>query len=233
MTSRAKLIPFERSWRQIASIVLAAVLAFGTIAWGETSPGRALFEAVTSGNQAAVKRLVAVGAPVNFSDQAGRTPLLVAVEKNDIEIAALLIETGADINAQAANQDTPWLLAGALGRAQLLRKMIPKGPDLSLRNRYGGSALIPACERGHVEAVRVLLTTKIDLDLVNHLGWTCLLEIVILGNGSARHIEVAKLVLAAGANPNIADSRSVSLLTHARLNRQHEIAKLIEAAGGR
>ena len=111
--------------------------------------------------------------------------------------------------------------------------MIPKGPDFSLRNRFGGNALIPACERAHVEAVDVLLTTRIDVNLVNNLGWTCLLEIVILGDGGPRHIEVTRKVLAAGANPNIADRDGVSPLTHAKRRGQREIAGLIEAAGGR
>jgi ankyrin repeat protein len=144
-----------------------------------------------------------------------------------------LIAAGANINAQAANADTPWLLAGALGRADMLRLMIPKGPDFRIRNRFGGNALIPACERGHVEAVRVLLTSAIDVNHVNNLGWTCLLEIVILGDGGPRHVEVTRLVLAAGANPNIADKDGVSPLAHARRKGQREIARLIEGAGGR
>jgi ankyrin repeat protein len=129
--------------------------------------------------------------------------------------------------------DSPWLLAGALGRADMLRLMIPKGPDFSLLNRFGGSALIPACERAHVEAVDVLLTTGIDVNLVNNLGWTCLLEIVILGDGGPRHVDVARKVIAAGADPNIADRDKVSPLTHARQKHQHEIAQLIEDAGGK
>ena len=144
-----------------------------------------------------------------------------------------MIDAGANINAQASNLDSPWLLAGALGRAPMLRMMIPKGPDFFLRNRFGGTALIPACERAHVEAVEVLLTTRIDVNHVNNLGWTCLLEIVILGEGGPRHVEVTRKVLAAGANPNIADRDNVSPFAHATLKGQREIARLIEAAGGK
>ena len=116
----------------------------------------------------------------------------------------------------------------------MLRLMIPKAPDFALRNRFGGNALIPACERAHVEAGDVLLTTKIDVNHVNDLGWTCLLEIVVLGDGGARHIDVARKVLAAGANPNIADQATMSPpLSHARRKGQREIARLIEAAGGK
>src|SRR5690606_18148569 len=100
-------------------------------------------------------------------------------------------------------------------------------------NRFGGNALIPACERGHVETIRVLLTTRIDVNHVNDLGWTCLLEIVILGDGGPRHQEAARRVLAASADPNIADRDGVRPLTHARRRGQREVAEIIAAAGGR
>ena len=157
-----------------------------------------------------------------------------AVANDRGAVAQHLIEAGADINAQAANRDSPWLLAGALGRTEMLAAMLATGRvDYARRNRYGGNALIPACERGHVEAVRVLLTSAIDVNHFNNLGWTCLLEIVILGDGGPRHVEVTRLVLAAGANPNIADKDGVSPLAHARRKGQREIARLIEATGGR
>jgi ankyrin repeat protein len=157
----------------------------------------------------------------------------MAVQGDHLAAAEALIKAGSNINAQAANMDTPWLLAGALGRTDMLRLMIHRGPDLSIRNRFGGNALIPACERAHVETVKLLLTTGIDVDHVNNLGWTCLLEIVILGDGGPRHVEVAQLVLAAGANPNIADKDGVSPLAHAKRKGQREIAQLIANVGGR
>jgi ankyrin repeat protein len=192
-----------------------------------------LFAATARGDAAAVSRLLANGQKPDPRNATNETPLLVAVQQNHLAVAQALLAGGADINAQARNLDTPWLLAGARGRAELLKLMIPKGPDLSIRNRFGGNALIPACERAHVEAVEVLLTTKIDVNHINNLGWTCLLEIVILGDGGTRHQQVTRLVLAAGADPNIADKDGVSPLTHARRRGQSVVAGMIEQAGGR
>lgn len=192
-----------------------------------------MLDAAALGDADRLKRLIAAGAPLDPVDGSKQTPLLLAVQNNHLAAALLLIEAGSNINAQAANMDSPWLLAGARGRTDMLRHMIPKGPDLSLRNRFGGNALIPACERAHVETVQLLLTTRIDVNHVNNLGWTCLLEIVILGDGGPRHVEVTKLVLAAGADPNIADKDGVSPLTHARRKGQGEVARLIMEAGGR
>lgn len=193
----------------------------------------ALLTAVAAGRTADVTRLIAAGADLNTRDAQGQTPLLLAVAGNHVAVAKALLAAGADLNAQAANRDTPWLLAGASGRAEIVAAMLPLKPDLTIRNRYGGNALIPACERAHVETVKLLLTSGIDLDHVNDLGWTCLLEIVILGDGGPRHQEVAKLVLDAGANPNLADKDGITPLAHARQRGQRAVAILMEKAGGR
>jgi ankyrin repeat protein len=44
---------------------------------------------------------------------------------------------------------------------------------------------------------------------------------------------VARLVLAAGADPNIADKDGLRPLTHAHRRGQSEVARLIAEAGGR
>jgi ankyrin repeat protein len=200
---------------------------------GASGAQTGLLEAAGRGDLAAVNRLIAAGADLEQRDGQRQTPLLLAVAGHHIAVANALLAAGASPNAQAANQDTPWLLAGASGRTEIVAAMLPLKPDLTIRNRYGGNALIPACERAHVETVKLLLTSGIDVDHVNNLGWTCLLEIVILGDGGPRHRQVAKLVLDAGADPNLADKDGVSPLQHARKRGQAEVARLIVAAGGR
>jgi ankyrin repeat protein len=210
---------------------MAAMLAAATA--GAEQNMAELHDAVLAGDIARVNALITSGAAVDEKNISGETALLLAVKHDRTAIAKSLMAAGASINARAKNKDTPWLLAGASGRTEIVRAMIPLGPDLSIRNRYGGNALIPACERGHVETIKLLLTTAIDVDHVNNLGWTCLLEIVILGDGGPRHVEAARLVLDAGANPNIADKDGISPLAHARAKGQAEVAALIEKAGGR
>jgi uncharacterized protein len=212
-------------------IALAAMLAAATQAAGQTMAE--LHDAVTAGDLARVGVLINSGASVDEKNNSGETALLLAVKHDKTAIAKSLMAAGASINALAKNKDTPWLLAGASGRTEIIQEMISLGPDLSIRNRYGGNALIPACERGHVETIKLLLTTAIDVNHVNNLGWTCLLEIVILGDGGPRHVEAARLVLDAGANPNLADKDGVSPLAHARAKGQAEVAALIEKAGGK
>lgn len=222
----------HRGWG--AALALLALLQMHAVSSAQPPPaGREMLDAAARGDAARLKELIAAGTPLDPVDGSRQTPLLLAVQNNHLAAALALIEAGANINAQAANLDSPWLLAGARGRTEMLRHMIPKGPDYSLRNRFGGTALIPACHYGHVETVKLLLTTKIDVNTINNLGWTCLLEIVILGDGGPAHVEITRLVLAAGADPNIADRDGVTPLAHARSKGQSEVAALIAKAGGR
>jgi uncharacterized protein len=189
----------------------------------------AMIEAAERGDVSAINRLLTVGTKVDVRDEGLRTPLYLAVVHNRIEAVKLLLSEGASVNAQARDLDTPWLLAGALGRADILRLMIPRGPDFSIYNRFGGTALIPACEKGHVEAVRVLLDTAIDVNHVNDLGWTCLLEIAYLGDGGPRHVEIARWVLQAGADPDIPDKRGKTALDHAETRKLSALAALLKS----
>jgi uncharacterized protein len=213
-------------------IALAAMLAAATQAAGQTMAE--LHDAVTAGDLARVGVLINSGASVDEKNNSGETALLLGVKHDKTAIAKSLMAAGASINALAKNKDTPWLLAGASGRTEIIQEMIPLGPDLSIRNRYGGNALIPACERGHVDTVRLLLSrSKIDVNHVNNLGWTALLEAVILSDGGPRHIEIVQLLLAAGADPNIADKDGITSLQHARDRRYDAIAAMIKDAGGK
>lgn len=219
----------------VALVVAGLFMLFAVSPAAATMPDRTaeLRVAAGRGDLAVVERHIRGGIPLDAKDHQGQTALLLAVAGGHTAVAKALIDAGANINAVAANKDTPWLLAGARGHAAMLEHMLTKGPDYTLRNRFGGNPLIPACERGHVEAVKVLLKSKVAIDHVNNLGWTCLLEIVILSPGGPRDLEVTRLVLDAGANPNIADKDGVTPLAHARRRGFTGIAKLIAAKGGR
>jgi hypothetical protein len=191
-----------------------------------------LIAASERGDVAAVKMLLAQGASVGAKDERGRTALMAATHANQVETAAVLIAAGADVNARDNLQDTPYLYAGAEGRLEILRLTLAAGADLKSTNRFGGTALIPAAEKGHLENVRELLKTKIEVNHVNHYGWTALLEVCLKPRGPV-YTEITRLLLAGGANPNLADKDGVTPLAHAEHNGNVEMAKLLKAAGGR
>jgi ankyrin repeat protein len=56
---------------------------------------------------------------------------------------------------------------------------------------------------------------------------------VILGDGGPTHTEIVRMLVASGANVNIADRQGVTPLQHARERRYREIASILERAGAR
>ncbi|MFB7053062.1 ankyrin repeat domain-containing protein [Streptomyces vinaceus] len=189
---------------------------------------RELLDAARAGDAVAVRAAVEGGANVEVRDEELRTPLLLASLANHVEAARVLVAAGADVDAQDARQDSAWLVTGVTGSVAMLRVLLPAGPDLRRTNRFGGVAHIPASERGHVAYVReVLAVTDIEVDHVNRLGWTALLEAVILGDGGPAHQEIVRLLLAAGADRELADGDGVTALAHAERRGYAGIAELL------
>ena len=187
-----------------------------------SSPDAQLLMAAASGDVDGVSRALAAGAALESRDMRGRSALLLAVADDHLAVAQLLVACGADPNALDAATDAgckPWRVVA--------EALLPAGPDMTLRNRYGGISVIPASERGHVEYVRRVVRTGIDVDHVNDLGWTALLEAVILGDGSPPYQEIVGILLAAGADPLLADRQGVTALQHARALGHHSLAALL------
>ncbi len=192
-----------------------------------TRPDAALLRAAERGDADGVARALRAGADIETRDTLERTPLLLAATEDRVDVARLLVALGADPDALDHQHDTPWLVTGVTGSVPMLEALLPADPDLRILNRYGGTSLIPASERGHVGYVRRVLRTGIDVDHVNRLGWTALLEAVLLGDGGKDHQEIVRLLLAAGADPSIADAEGVTALRHARARGHSSLVRLL------
>ena len=191
-------------------------------------PDGALRAAVARDDADAAALALRAGARLESRDTRRRTPLLLAVTDDRLDVARLLVWLGADPDAVDDQQDTPWLVTGVTGSVAMARLLASVGPDLTLRNRFGGISVIPAAERGHVDYVRwVVRNTDTDVDHVNDLGWTALLEAVVLGRGTEPWQRIVRILLDAGADPQVPDGDGVTALEHARARGHDEIAALL------
>lgn len=193
----------------------------------------ALIAAAGRGDTDETRRLLRQGASVTATDDQGRTALIAAAYGDHLEVGKLLIQAGADVNTQDNSRQSAYLIPTADGSLAFLRLTLQSGADVHRLDSYNGTGLIRAADRGHVEIIRELLTTDIAIDHVNRLGWTALLEAIILGNGGPNHTEVVRLLVAAGANVNLADSGGTTPLAHAQRRNFPEIITILKTAGAR
>jgi len=191
-------------------------------------PDAALLRAASRGDADGVALAIRAGADLETQDAQGRTSLLLASAADHVATARVLLAMGASPDTYDNRSDTPWLVTGVTGSVAMSDVMLRFHPDLTLRNRFGGVSIIPASERGHVAYVRRVAEAGIDVNHVNDLGWTAMLEAVILGDGSTAYVDIVRILLDAGADPDIADNDGVTALEHARSRGFAEIERVLE-----
>ena len=196
-----------------------------------------LVGAAERGDLSEVDRLLVSGTNLEAADSRGRTALIAAAYGAHLDVAGRLIEAGADVNAQDVTRQSTHLIAtseiGEDSGLQLLRLTLTHGADLNRHDSYNGTGLIRASHRGYPEIVDVLLAAGDDVDHVNGLRWTALLEAILLGQGSDRHVEVVRRLVASGADVNRSDGDGVTPLQHARSRGFESMVEILRRAGGR
>ena len=144
------------------------------------------------------------------------------------------MKRGANPNALDAQRYDIVTIAAVADDVPMLKVALEGGTSAkSVTSPYGGTALIAAAHLGHDEVVKVLIAAGAPLDHVNNLGWTAVIEAIVLGNGGKRHTETLRALIAAGANPHLADGRGTTPLALARGRGYGEMAKILEQAGAR
>lgn len=193
-----------------------------------------LHAAAAMGRAAEITAQIKAGADVNARDGSGRTPLMVAVYRRDTAAARALLAAGADLNAQDHQSYDVITIAAVLNDLELLSMAIRAGGDpKAVTSPYRGTALIAAAHLGHAEIVEALIVAKAPLDHVNNLGWTALIEAIVLGDGGPNHQRTAAALLAAGADPNLADRTGTTPLALARQRGYTALVQMLEKAGAR
>ncbi len=193
-----------------------------------------LFGVTASGAVNEIRQLLVNGLDPNARDGHGRTPYLVAAHNGDMQAMEVLVTGGADPRAKdSRNYDAITILAVA-NRPEAMQLAIRLGGDpKAITSPYMGTALIAAAHLGHDKVVAALIAAGAPLDHVNNLGWTAVIEAIVLGDGGRNHQECLRLLLEAGANPNLPDRQGVTPLAMARQRGYQPMAEMLIAKGAR
>lgn len=146
--------------------------------------------AMTEGNAAVVRTLMAKGADVKIRDAFGNTMLNAAAAGNDLETIRLMLAAGIDVNAASVTGLTPLITAAYHGNAEAVRLLLSKGA------RVNDVAAFP---------------TMFPIENPKS-GVIALSKVTPLLAAAASHFEVVKLLLDAGADVNARDGRNMTPL---------------------
>jgi hypothetical protein len=225
----------------LRTTILAALLAAAAPAAAQTPPSpeeraayTGLLGVAASGAHNEIAQLIVNGLDPNIRDGHGRTPYLVAAHNGDIRAMEALARGGADTRAKdSRNYDAITILAVA-DRPEAMQAAIRLGGDArAITSPYAGTALIAAAHLGHHRVVAALIAAGAPLDHVNNLGWTAVIESIVLGDGGANHRETLRLLLDAGADPNLPDRQGRTPLALATDRGYAPMAQMLRAKGGR
>jgi len=222
----AKLPETEETPLMVAALkgqveVAKLLLSVGANPRAESADGHtALHAAAHQGHSEIVKMLLAAGADVNADNAPDDyTPLLYASRAGRSEVVKLLLAAGADIEAELDKDgQTPLWLAALNDHADTIRVLMTAGADSTHPCTWlKTTPLMVAAHQAKPAAVKALLECGADVNLMNVRSYwrgtpdqSALSLACDWGSGGAReqHVEIVKLLLAAGANTVLPPERT-------------------------
>ena len=126
------------------------------------------FDACREGDAEAVKMFVdAQSMDLNYADEDGHTPLVLAVNQGHVDVVEVLVDGGADIELASdypADVDCPLSAAASHGHLDLVKLLLEKGASIEGRGKDGRTALMTAAAKGRLGAVVLLLDKGANVD---------------------------------------------------------------------
>jgi uncharacterized protein len=172
-------------------------------------------EAIKKGNSARVNELLKQNpALIKATTKNGTTPVLLAIYARHPEIAESLLANGVEPNI---------FEAAATGRVERVRELLKQNPALvKAYSPDGWTAL--HLNFGNLEIVKLLLDSRADINAVSKNAFSAT---PLQGAAAFKNIELARFLIARGANVNCRGEEGGSPLHEAAGSGQIELAKLL------
>ena len=184
----------------------------------------ALFAAAERGQTAVVQRLIERGADASLRGRSGISPVAAAAFAGRTALVQLLLDHGGDGLAPDDTGKTPIIYAAASGQLEIVKLLLAQHIDINARYANDLTLLMWACgpddsvaEPQALEVVAYLLDAGAHIDDRDARGRTALMI-----SAEGNHPEIAKLLLAHGADATLKDKAGKRAADLTVLSALHE-----------
>jgi ankyrin repeat protein len=220
-----KIAPLTLAAQNGNAALVERLLAAGVNADTVSQEGQtALMTAARNGSVAAVRALLRRGAKVGLAESVrGQTALMFAAGEGNTRAAELLLEAGAELKQRSTGGYTPLLFAVRNNRYETVKFLLAQGADVNDRIPDGTSALSMAILNADFDLAALLLEAGADPNVPDPRGHP--LHVVVWlhqpgappdfamngedpqpvprPGGKLSHLDMARLLLVKGADPNV------------------------------
>jgi uncharacterized protein len=152
--------------------------------------GGTLFDAVKSGDAAAVEQMLADGAAVDVRGPDNGTPLIAAALGGQTAVVELLLSKGADVTARNAGGFTPLHAAAYSGSVAVAKLLLDNKAVLEdAENKAGVTPMFVAAEMNHPEVVELLIAKGADAHRPEAHGYSAMTRAIF-----KRHWDMVSLL---------------------------------------
>ncbi len=138
-------------------------------------------------------------ARINATNDCGDTPLICALQYENVELANVLLEFDADVTAKGGHGQTALIAAAEKGLAEMCALLVDKGANVNAIDEFGNTALMSAIGFEHAEICTALLPCGV-IDARHGQGYTALLLAFFSGD-----LATSRLLIEHGATTSPED----------------------------
>jgi ankyrin repeat protein len=186
-----------------------------------------LLDAVRKADRKAVRELLRNRADVNAAQPDGSTALVLAAERDDLEVADLLIRARANVNAANDYGATALSVACASGNIAMIELLLDANADPNAALLSGETPLMTAVDKGNIDAARALLRHGADVNLKESRGG----QTALMWAVANKYPDIVKLLVEHGADVRARSNGNFTPLLFAAQQGDVESGRALLQAG--